>query len=226
MKIRISILPLLLVLYGRGQAQGFLNLDFNSANIPSGTQAGDFVPISDAIPDWTAYFGTSQQTSILYDSLATGSQEIAILSSNSPGAIPGNNYTVVIQATGGSAGPSTSLAQTALIPSTANSIFFTASLPYSAGWQVTIDGQVISVTEISAVGDNAVYAGNVSAFAGQVDQLEFTALSGAGPSVNLYLDSISFSPTLVPEPNMLGLSALGGLFLAWRYRQMFSKTKT
>lgn len=226
MRVYFSIFLALLVFYEKGQAQGFVNLNFNSANIPSGTQAGDFVPISDAIPDWTGYYGTDELTSILYNSLATGSQEIALLSSNSPGAIPGNNYTVVIQATGGSTGPSTSLAQTALIPSTAESLLFTASLPYSAGWQVTIGGQVIPVTEISTVGsDYAVYGGNISAFAGQVEQLEFSALAGNGPSVNLYLDSVSFSPNLVPEPNVVDLFVLGGLFLAWRYRQIFSKAK-
>jgi len=104
-----------------------------------------------------------------------------------------------------------------LIPSTANSILFEASLPYATGWQVSIAGQNIPVTQISTINSNfGVYAGNISAFAGQVDNLEFTALSGAGPTVNLYLDSISFSPSPVPEPNSLGLFALGGLVMAYR----------
>jgi hypothetical protein len=204
-----------------GFAQGFVNLDFNSANIPSGTSSSTFVSITDAIPGWTAYYGNNLQTAVLYDSLAIGSVNLAILDANVSFAgflIPGNENTVVLQAGGG--GPeevSASISQTALIPSTANSILFEASLPYAAGWQVSIAGQNIPVTQISTINSNfGVYAGNISAFAGQVDNLEFTALSGAGPTVNLYLDSISFSPSPVPEPNSLGLFALGGLVMAYR----------
>jgi PEP-CTERM motif len=224
-----KIITFILLLLGMrsGFSQGFLNLNFNSANIPAGTTSGSTVPISEAIPDWTAYLGADQQTSVLYDDLAIGSAAIALLDSNSPapGLIPGNNYTVVLQSGAGSSEDvSASIAQTALIPSTAQSIIFEASFPYAAGWQVTIAGQDIPVTEVSAINSSyAIYAGNVSPFAGQTDQLEFTALAGTGPSVNMYLDEISFSTSPIPEPGVLGLSALGSLLLAWRNRRIFSK---
>jgi hypothetical protein len=206
-------------------AQSFVNLDFNSAYIPFGTPSGSTVAASDAIPGWTGYLGVNQQTSVLYDTLALGSAEIAILDSNSqvPG-IPGNSYTVVLQAGYGGTGVgnlSASIAQTASIPSTAKTILFEASLPYSAGWQVTIAGQNIPVTEISSINSGlGVYAGNVSAYAGQLDTLEFTALSGTGSTVNLFLDSISFSNSAIPEPSEFALFTAGALsFGFWRWRK-------
>jgi hypothetical protein len=40
-------------------AQGtFQNLNFESANIPSGTPVSAFLPISEALPYWSAYYAT------------------------------------------------------------------------------------------------------------------------------------------------------------------------
>ena len=217
MKNRLTILFALSLLVQCSYAQGFVNIDFGSANIPNSTPSGSFVSMSNAIPGWTGYLGSVQQTTVLYNSLATGSAVLAILATNSPvgGVIPGNIYNVVLQA--GSTSLSAAIAQTAVIPSYANSIFFTASLPYAAGWQVTIAGQNIPVTEVSTVGNGfAIFGGDISAFAGQQDELRFTALFGAGPTVNLYLDSISFSTSIVPEPGVFALVALGGLLLGYR----------
>jgi hypothetical protein len=222
--MRTKVIILILVLIGTrfGFSQSFINLDFNSANIPTGTSSGSTISSLDAIPGWTAYLGNNQQTSVLYDSLDIGSAAIAILDANSPvgGLIPGNNYTVVLQAGADSTGyVSAAIAQSALIPSTAQSIRFEASLPYAAGWQVTIAGQNIPVTQISTINSYyAVYAGNIAAYAGQVTSLEFTALTGAGPTVNLFLDSILFSTSPIPEPSVFGLLALGGLFFSSRRR--------
>jgi hypothetical protein len=207
-------------------SQSFLNLNFNAANIPNGTAAGSMIPITDAIPDWTAELGGSPIASVLYDDLSTGLAAIAIIDTNGPAPflIPGNNYTVVLQSGAGtSENLPASIAQTALIPSTAKSIVFEASVPYAAGWQVTVAGQNIPVTEISAINSGyGVFAGNIAAYAGQTDQLEFTALAGSGPTVNLYLDEISFSTSPVPEPTALALTVLGGLSLIWRWRRKSS----
>jgi hypothetical protein len=62
------------------------------------------VSITDAIPGWTAYYGNNLQTAVLYDSLAIGSVNLAILDANVSFAgflIPGNENTVVLQAGGG-----------------------------------------------------------------------------------------------------------------------------
>ena len=223
MKTKIVTVIALLIVPKCGFAQNFVNLDFNSANIPNGTSPATFVPIGDAIPGWTGYLGNTQVTDVLYDSLAIGSVNISILDANSPAHIPGNNYTVVLEAgngggNGGLANTTASIAQTGLIPATVESIEFTASFPNGgAGWQITINGQLIPVSQIGTVGSYyGVYAGNVSAYAGHVDQLEFTSLYGpAGAADNLYLDNLAFSASPVPEPNSLGLFALGGMFVAW-----------
>jgi hypothetical protein len=227
--MKTKIITIIVLLSGArfGFAQGFVNLDFNSANIPSGTPPS-FVPTSEAIPGWTAYLGNNPQASVYYDSLAIGSVNISILDGNSiaGGPIPGNNYTVVLQAgngggSGGAPNTTASIAQTAMVPPTAESIMFTASLPFGPGWQVTINGQPISVSQIGSINSYyGVFAGNISAYAGQVDQLEFTALYGpygnnSDVAENLYLDNIQFSASPVPEPNSFGLFALGGLFVAW-----------
>lgn len=203
-------------------AQGFANLDFQSANIPNSTSSGSFVSITDAIPGWTGYLGTDQQTPVLYNALAIGAANLAILGTNYnyPGLlIPGNPYTVVLQAgyDGAPENVSASIAQTALIPTTAESILFTASFPYAAGWQVTIDGQVVPVSQVGTVSSNyGIYVGDVSVFAGQIEELKFTALSDGVPTVNLYLGSISFSSTAVPEPSELALGALGAFLFSFR----------
>jgi hypothetical protein len=222
MKTKIVTIVLLLTAARFGFSQGFMNLDFNSASIPNGTPANSFVPISSAIPGWTGYLGNNQQTSVLYNSGTIGSAAIDILDANNlGGVIPGNNYTVVLQAgndggNGGAPNATASIAQTAMIPSTAESIVFTASFPLAAGWQITLKGQPIVVSQIGTVGSYyGVYAGNVSAYAGQVDQLEFTALYGADGAENMSLDNIQFSSSPVPEPNSFGLFALGGLFIAF-----------
>jgi hypothetical protein len=49
-------------------------------------------------------------------------------------------------------------------------------------------------------------------------ELDFTVPAG-NPHVNnnyVFLDSIQFSNLPVPEPGILGLSALGALLLGWR----------
>ena len=227
-KIYVTLTAILLI-STRLQAQGFANLNFAGADIQNGTAAGSLISITNAIPGWIGYIGTSQQTSVLYNSLYTGTSVLAILGTNSPvsGNIPGNNYTIVLQAgSGGDLSETASIAQTALIPASAESIEFTASFPYGAGWQVAINGQVIPVSEIGSVNSYYnIYAGNISAFAGNIDQLEFTALTSSGPSVNLYLDNISFSSNPVPEPRVFRLVTLASLFLMWRCRQKFHQTK-
>jgi hypothetical protein len=227
MKTWINILVGLLFLCRSGHAQGFVNLDFASAQL-SGHGAGDFVPITNAIPGWTGYLGNNQQPQALYNALGTGSAEIAILGTNysfaSSLVIPDNAYTVVLQAGLGDGGSvSTAIAQPALIPLTAKSILFEASLNPSE-WQVSVAGQNIPVFQVSTIGTAfAIYQGNISAFAGQVNELRFTALSLAGPTVNLYLDAISFSPIAVPEPGGLALAALGTLLLGFRRWRKSSK---
>jgi hypothetical protein len=54
-----------LALMRNASGQGFVNLDFEGANL-SDYGAGS-VPAADAIPGWTAYLGGIVQTNINYD---------------------------------------------------------------------------------------------------------------------------------------------------------------
>lgn len=215
-KYQISIL-LCFILYCNGRAQGFVNLDFEAANL-SGYGTGS-VPASDAIPGWTAYIGTTTQTDIVYNELSLGAPSIAIMGTNGGPAALDGAYSIDLY---GGAGPSTSvsISQTALVPASTASILFIAQgvNPPSGGGplQVSLGGQSISFSAISIEPNYTLYGGNVpSPLAGQIEQLTFSAPTDGG---NNYweIDDIQFSPSAVPEPSVLGLSALGGLFFAWR----------
>ncbi|MCX6929773.1 MAG: PEP-CTERM sorting domain-containing protein [Verrucomicrobia bacterium] len=82
---------------------------------------------------------------------------------------------------------------------------------------VSLGGVDLPYSPISAGANYTLYGADISAFAGQLEQLMFTALPGG----NNYwtLDDIQFSTQLVPEPGVFGLAALGALFLGWRVRR-------
>jgi hypothetical protein len=63
-----------------------------------------------------------------------------------------------------------------------------------------------------------LYGADIHAWEGQTAELDFTAFAQR-PHIGdtyLYLDSIQFSAQGVPEPGVLGLSALGALLVGWR----------
>jgi hypothetical protein len=64
-----------------------------------------------------------------------------------------------------------------------------------------------------------LYGADVTAFAGSVGELRFCALSTPENRYhNVFLDSIAFSPEVVPEPSALALVGGGlSLFLLFSY---------
>src|SRR6266478_1815757 len=71
----LTVCLLLVVSTGRSAGQGsFQNLDFEAANLPTvpSGQSGGLVLSSDAIPGWTAYYGSSQTSQILHNDLSLG----------------------------------------------------------------------------------------------------------------------------------------------------------
>jgi PEP-CTERM motif-containing protein len=198
----------------------FQNLNFESANL-TGYQPGSLVPISDAMPGWTAYYAGTQQTmQVWYDSTSLGSAFIAVNDiNNSFGFAPiEGTYTVLLQGQFSSTFPSpvsAAIAQTGQIPMTAHSLFFWGN---NNSLQVTFNGQVIPYTAFGNGPNYTIYGGDISGFAGQTGELRFTSFNFGGDS----LDNIQFSPKSVPEPSVLGLFALGSLLLGWR---LFSKQR-
>lgn len=120
-------------------AQGtFQNLDFEMATVsPSPSEPyPNFVSIGSAIPDWTAYIGSSSESEVSYNSITIGTANISLLgptwTSANPGIIDGS-YSVILQAGGdphnASVPVDVSLAQNGTIPGNAESINFDAWNP-------------------------------------------------------------------------------------------------
>ena len=214
--------------HGQGS---FQNLGFESASlVPIPGDPYGRVQFATAFPGWTGLVGGAQQTTALYNSYFLGTSVISIIdhgwSYTSLGGVIQGNYTAILQAgvivTATNSYPAaTALSQTALVPSTAKSLQFKA---YDPGFLspaiplvVRLGGQQLSLTALGSGANYTLYGADIHALAGQTTELNFTVPSpGNGDINNVFLDSIQFSNLPVPEPGILGLSALGALLLGWR----------
>jgi PEP-CTERM motif len=199
-------------------AQGtFQNLDFESADltpIPNG-QTGGFVPFNDALPGWTGYIGTVQQTQVQQNNsyLARPSSTFLDRTGDPRGqnfqtfGVISGDYTVCLQSGGNL---NTSIEQTGTVPANAESLQFEA---LGTGFQVSLGGFILTPVPLSSFDGVTTYGANISQFASKTDQLELTALASAGASVEF--DNIVFSPTAtVPEPSPLALAGIGSVLFA------------
>jgi hypothetical protein len=201
------------------EAQGFINLDFESANLtptPAGEYGGE-VSAADALPGWQAFLGTEQISQILQNNFTLGNASVDILGPDwSGGGIIEGQYTIVLQPGvdpfGSGQTVSASIAQTGLVPADAQSLEFkaVANSPFS----VSLDGTSLPLIVLGEGDDYTLYGADISDFSGQTETLAITAL--AAPNTTDCFDSFVFSPSSVPEPNVISLAALGGLVLVWR----------
>jgi len=232
----------------RSEAQGaFQNLGFESASLS--TVPGDAygsVQFAQAFPGWTGLAGTNNQTTALYNRYFLDSSGISIIDSgwtnplgSSRGLIEGS-FTAILQS-GVRVSPTTvepldcRIGQTGLVPVTAQSLLFKAqllvpgpigSLP-EAALLVTLGGQQLSFTPI-AVGPNfTTFAADVHPLAGQTAELDFTLMAQNPHTSNryLFLDSIEFSSSAVPEPSVLALAAGGAAVCGVWSRERKARSK-
>jgi hypothetical protein len=216
------------------QGQGtFQNLDFESAT-PSTPILGPlgtyYQPVGLALPGWTAYLGTVQQTQVLQNVYTEGQAAIDLFGPNYPAAGPSGegpfnpgvidgNYSVLLQSGDNQDETMTvgaSIAQSGFVPVGSQSLEFRAWQTGLTDFSVSFNGNSLSPVVIGSGANYLLYGADISAYAGQSGQLEFTAdFSGRGASW-LGLDDITF--TAVPEPSPLALTGLGGLLFALHRR--------
>src|SRR5208282_6540402 len=106
------------------------------------------------------------------------------------------------------------ISQTGLIPSGTQSLLFESQIaPVPFGpLNILIGTQSVPYVEVGTGPNYIVYGANISAWAGQSEELTFSDPNDSG---GWEIDDISFSPTAVaPEPSPLVLTGIGGLLFA------------
>lgn len=221
MKNKLVVLVLLFLVVSKCWSQGFINFNFEAANI-SGSSG--IVSASNAIPSWTAYIGGVSQGNILYDSETLSDPAVSLQDTNNFYPIIEGAFSVLLQ---GQFNPSHNLiytnsvaiGQTGLIPSMAATLLFSAEIfvggPHVANMVVTFNGQNLNYTQIGSGAGFSIYGADISAFASQTGQLLFTVPYNG----SVLLDNIQFSTSPVPEPSPLAFLAVGASLLGWRLRK-------
>jgi hypothetical protein len=217
--VLLAGLALLLSPSGVAAKGTFQNLDFESANIPSGTQPRSGVPMTNALPGWSATYrspsGTVQAPGVIYDAVSLGGALICIIDPLN-GDIPlQGDYSVYLFAGGIVNDTSSIISQTGLLPSGA------MSLQVKMSWHetppvITLGGQVVNMLPLQTMPNYTLYEGDISPFAGQVQTLSITEspVYLQVPPSWVLLDDIRF--VRIPEPGIFTLSALGALLIGWR----------
>jgi hypothetical protein len=135
MKILIICICLTLASF-TSYAQGFVNLNFESANLNGYSPGAINVPTNNAIPGWTASFpspvyGVQQSATVAYDTVSLGGAAIIIYDTNSLSYTPiQGRYSIFFQGDyrpGLSSGNAAEISQTGLVPTTAQSLIFWGS---------------------------------------------------------------------------------------------------
>jgi len=222
-------LAVLLSAVGAAGQGTFQNLDFEAAQIPSGTipNSGP-ISISNAFPGWSASYrggnGTYQAIQVLYDGISLGGPVISIIhhASGLYGTYDSLQGMYSAFLFGSDEGPfghqvSTTISQTGLVPNGTTSILMDVyGYPAQAwyGFTVSPGGQPIGMAPVQTFPSYTLYRGDVSAFAGHTAQLSITALAPPLGDIDpngVLLDDIRFET--VPEPSVFALSALGALLI-------------
>lgn len=205
--------------------QNFVNLDFESANLPviPAGQSGGFVLASDALPGWQVFYGTDTTpvATVLHNDYTLGMRSFSILGPNfNSAAIIEGQFTAFLQAANpgvtGISNRNVAIAQTGLVPNLAQSLQFKVPLfnqigvGFHTNFFLSLNGQTLSLIPLDVTATYASYGVDVTSFAGQVADLRFTSFgTPLRPDNSVSVDSFQFSNTAVPEPGMWALLGLG-----------------
>jgi hypothetical protein len=199
------------------KAQGtFQNLNFEQADpvIVVGSPSNPYeVTAASALPDWTVTIGGVQQTQMSENSPSLGGPLVMLAGPGDAFGFPpiDGNYSVLLQGTFSSSLPA--ISQTGLIPAGTQSLYFEAD-PGITGLNVLIGGQTVPFGPVGGGANYTLYGANISAWAGQTEQLTFAAQESTMGLNNWELDDISFSTQSVPEPSPLMLTGVGAFVFA------------
>jgi hypothetical protein len=236
--IRQAGVVVLLLLSARiGSSQAFVDLNFESARITNGTPLDSFVTFSNAFPGWSGYYtqtgalSSNQTASAWYDAISLGGYLISIVDTNlTPSGFGPLNGKYSAALFGGfdpgSGYWASTISQTGLVPAGTETLTIDAEpvFPRAPGssFTVSLNGQAINLYPARTFSNYTVFSGNISAFAGHVATLAITVpppAPGITPPSGYSFDNIVFSP--IPEPGVLGLLCLGGLFCGLALRRGF-----
>jgi hypothetical protein len=208
MKRITAILAVIALFIISARGQGFLNLNFESAqNLPGNPPVPDGVDVAatNALPDWTAYNGpvtlADALADINYVSNYFGASSTAVQLQGGSLALSGD-FSVGLFSNG-------AISQTATVPDNAESLQFEATSP-GEGMYVTLGGQSLSYSLLSEGPDYTVYGANIPA---DLDGLPETLTFGMQGIGETLLDDIDFSTMSVPEPSECALMGLGAVAL-------------
>jgi len=223
------IVVVLLAIFQNLYGQGFVDLNFEAATlVPVPGSGGLFVEFPQAFPGWSESPG-AETTYAVYDAASIDGTAISIMDTNSypfaswlDGVIIQGNYSAILAAGLGSnhAPTDATLSQTGMVPLGTESLQFKASELNSGAFTVTLGDQTLSLTVLGTGTNYILYGANVSQWAGQTADLAFTELAENPHRDDTYLvlDAIQFSPEPIPEPSVIGLFSISGLYLCWRMR--------
>ena len=212
--IAVSSTTLLAALSAQAQAS-FQNLNFEQAD-PIVVPGTPYVTEASALPEWTVTIGGVQETEITENAPSLGAPWVSLVGPGDESNTPiDGNYSVLLQ--GSAPAEAASIDQIGLIPFNARSLQFKA---FGGGGilDLQVGTATVPFTALETEPTYTLYGANISAWADETEHLTFSALGDSSQPNNWELDDISFSTNVVasPEPNMVALSAIGGLLFGAR----------
>jgi hypothetical protein len=219
--INIILLSAVFTWVQNGHAQGFVNLNFESANVSGFSPNSSDVPISSALPGWSGFYGSTPVNQVWYDGISLGGTVISVVDTNvSPSSFDPIQGVYSAYLFGGSSAAAT-ISQTGLVPTGTKSLQVEIQ-SRGTPFDVTLGGQTLNMLPLQTSSAFTLYGANIpNSFAGSSETLSFTSPIPSGVPPNfLEVDDIIFSQNGVPEPGTLTLASCGTiLFGCHRWRR-------